>query len=82
MCIKQNKSTILASGISEAMHCTAFGLLIGILALLAFSVLNGRTQNMIDEISDGTVRLVNFAVGHRSVMQLESLQGGAASRLV
>jgi biopolymer transport protein ExbB len=73
-CIKQNKATILARGISEAMHCTAFGLLVGILALLAFSVLNGRTQNMIDSISDGTVKLVNLAVGHRSAMNLESLR--------
>ena len=75
-CIKGNKATVLASGISEAMHCTAFGLLVGILALLAFSILNGRTQTMVDDIGDGVVALVNLAVGHRSVMKQDSLGSG------
>jgi len=77
-CIKQNKATILARGISEAMHCTAFGLLVGIMALLAFSVLNGRTQSMIDDISDGTVLLVNLAVGHRTAMKMDGMEQGAS----
>lgn len=69
-CIEQNKATILAKGISEAMSCTAFGLSVGIIALLAFSVLNGRTQYLIDEISEGTVYLMNLAVGNRKTMKL------------
>ena len=70
MCISQNKATILAKGISEAMNCTAFGLLVGILSLLAFSVLNGRTQYLMDEISETSVFLMNLAVNHRKVMKL------------
>jgi len=70
MCIDQNKATILAAGISEAMNCTAFGLGVGIFALLGFSVLNGRTQTMMDDISDSTVYLMNVAVGNRKVMNL------------
>lgn len=69
-CIGNNKSTILAKGISEAMNCTAFGLLVGILALLGFSALNGRTQAMLDDISDSTVQLMNLAVMHRSSMKI------------
>ena len=69
-CIEQNKATILAKGISEAMNCTAFGLGVGITALLGYSVLNGRTQTMIDGISDTTVHLMNVAVGNRKVMKL------------
>ena len=69
-CIEQNKATILAKGISEAMNCTAFGLGVGITGLLGFSVLNGRTQKMIDDISDGTVYLMNLAVGNRKAMKL------------
>jgi biopolymer transport protein ExbB/TolQ len=46
------KATMLARGISEAMNCTAFGLLVGILSLLAFSVLNGKTQALIDDINE------------------------------
>jgi biopolymer transport protein ExbB/TolQ len=69
-CIEQNKATILAQGISEAMNCTAFGLLVGICSLLAFSVLNGRTQHLLDDISDATVYLMNLAVGNRRAMKL------------
>jgi len=69
-CIGQNKATILAAGISEAMNCTAFGLGVGIFSLLGFSVLNGRTQSMLDDISDTTVYLLNVAVANRKVLKL------------
>jgi biopolymer transport protein ExbB/TolQ len=68
-CIDQNKATILAAGISEAMNCTAFGLGVGIFALLGFSVLNGRTNNMLDDISESTVYLLNLAVANRKLMR-------------
>ena len=38
------KARILAEGISEAMNCTAFGLLVAIIGLIGFAVLNGKTQ--------------------------------------
>ncbi|MCC6746454.1 MAG: MotA/TolQ/ExbB proton channel family protein [Deltaproteobacteria bacterium] len=68
-CIKQNKATILAKGISEAMNCTAFGLFVGILALLAYSVLNGRTQHLLDDINDGVTQILNLAVSHRKALK-------------
>ena len=77
-CIDQNKATILAQGISEAMNCTAFGLLVGICSLLAFSVLNGRTQHMLDDISDATVYLMNLAAGNRRAMKLPPVAGAVA----
>ena len=51
-----DKATLLAAGISEAMNCTAFGLLTGICALLAYSVLNGFTQTILDEINHNTLK--------------------------
>jgi biopolymer transport protein ExbB len=51
-----DNATLLAAGISEAMNCTAFGLLTGIMALLAFSVLNGRTQSVMESINLQTHR--------------------------
>ena len=51
-----DKATMLAAGISEAMNCTAFGLLVGILALFAFSILNGVTQGILDEINHLSLR--------------------------
>jgi len=69
-CIEQNKAAILAQGISEAMNCTAFGLLVGICSLLAFSILNGRTQILLDEISKAVVYLMNLASANRRAMKL------------
>ena len=71
---QQSKAELLAAGISEAMNCTAFGLIVGITALLAYSVLNGRTQLLIDEINESTVSVLNLATGHREAMKLEGLR--------
>ncbi|MCC6746455.1 MAG: MotA/TolQ/ExbB proton channel family protein [Deltaproteobacteria bacterium] len=59
------KATLLAKGISEAMNCTAFGLLVGIVSLLAFSVLNGMTQSRIDDINEVSAQVMNLISGSR-----------------
>ncbi|MBI3182808.1 MAG: MotA/TolQ/ExbB proton channel family protein [Myxococcales bacterium] len=60
-----DKATILAAGISEAMNCTGFGLLTAIPALVAFSVLNGRTQALINDINETSVSVLNLIVSNR-----------------
>ena len=54
------KATLLAKGISEAMNCTAFGLMVGITSLLAFSLLNGKTQAIIDDINHVSAQVQNL----------------------
>jgi biopolymer transport protein ExbB/TolQ len=63
------KATLLAKGISEAMNCTAFGLITAVPALLAFAVLNGWTQGVLDDINEVSVQVVNLVVGHRQAMK-------------
>src|ERR1700753_4176432 len=63
------KATLLAKGISEAMNCTAFGLITAIPALLFFAILNGWTQNILDDINEVSVQVVNLVVGHRNAMK-------------
>lgn len=60
-----DKATILANGISEAMNCTGFGLLTAIPALVAFSVLMGRTQSLINDINETSVSVLNLIVSNR-----------------
>jgi len=60
------KATLLAKGISEAMNCTAFGLMVGIGALLSFSVLNGKTQGLVDDINETTVQVMNMVHGAKT----------------
>ncbi len=60
-----DKATILAAGISEAMNCTGFGLLTAIPAIIAFSVLMGRTQNIINDINETSVSVLNLIVANK-----------------
>ena len=60
-----DKATILAAGISEAMHCTEFGLFTAIPSLILFSVLNGRTQALINDINETSVSVLNLIVNNR-----------------
>ena len=65
-----DKATILANSISEAMNCTAFGLFVGILALVMYSVLQGRTQIMVDDINESSVGLLNLIVANKDKMKI------------
>jgi biopolymer transport protein ExbB/TolQ len=65
-----DKATILASSISEAMNCTAFGLATAIPALVAYSVLQGRTQSMVDEINETSVAVLNLIVANKDKMKM------------
>jgi biopolymer transport protein ExbB len=65
-----DKATILANSISEAMNCTAFGLLTAIPALVAYSVLQGRTQHMVDEINETAVAVLNLIVANKDKMKM------------
>jgi biopolymer transport protein ExbB/TolQ len=60
-----DKATILSAGISEAMNCTAFGLIVAIPALVAFSVLMGRTQSLINDINETSVAVLNLIVNNK-----------------
>jgi biopolymer transport protein ExbB len=67
------KATLLAEGISEAMNCTAFGIGVALVGLLGFAMLNGKTQQLSDDINEVSVQVVNLVVSHRAAMK-----GGAA----
>ena len=71
-----SRATMLARGISEAMNCTAFGLLAAIIALIGFAVLNGKTQGLLDDINGATVQVMNLVVNNRSKVNLQGAQQG------
>jgi biopolymer transport protein ExbB len=68
-----SKATMLAQGISEAMNCTAFGLISAITALIGFAILNGKTQGLLDDINAATVQVMNLVVNNRSKVNLEGM---------
>lgn len=69
------KSALLADGIHEAIHCTAFGLGVAIFALLWYSVFQGKTQSLIDDINEGTVRVLNAVVANRDKLKVKGAAG-------
>lgn len=60
-----DKATILSNGIAEAMNCTAFGLITAIPSLIAFSLLMGRTQHLINDINETSVSVLNLIISNK-----------------
>jgi biopolymer transport protein ExbB len=69
------KAVLLAKGISEAMNCTAFGLGTAIPGLVAFSILSGTTQNIVDDINESTVRMLNLILANRDKLNTADVRG-------
>jgi len=59
------KASLLTAGIAEAMHCTAFGLIVAVPAVLAYSFLHNRAQHLIDDINEISIRTFNFILANR-----------------
>lgn len=63
------KATLLAASISEAMNCTAFGLLVAIPLLGLFGFLQTKVQDVVADIHEGAVATLNFIVSNREKFQ-------------
>lgn len=46
------KAELLAVGISEAMNCTGYGLVVAIFSLVCFAWMQGKTQSLVDEMKE------------------------------
>ncbi|QQD18883.1 MotA/TolQ/ExbB proton channel family protein [Spongiibacter nanhainus] len=57
------KANMLSAGISEAMSCTAFGLMVAIPALLLHSWLQSKTMTLIDSLEAVSARFVRLGSG-------------------
>lgn len=54
------RQTILAAGISEAMNCTAFGLVVAISTMVMHSLLTSKATHLIEEIDEFGVKLLDL----------------------
>lgn len=52
-----DRATMLSRGISEAMNCTAFGLIVAIPALVAYAVFQNKTDKMISSMTEATTQI-------------------------
>jgi biopolymer transport protein ExbB len=59
------KATVLARGIALAMNTTAAGLIVAIVNMIAYSILGSKSNNLIEEIDECSVRFLNFLFAQR-----------------
>lgn len=57
-----DRATLLSKGISEAMNCTAFGLVVAIPALVAYAVYQNRTDRLISQLTETTTQVFHDLV--------------------
>jgi biopolymer transport protein ExbB len=61
---QMTKATLLASGVSEAMHATAYGLIMAIPALVMYSVLQNRINKLSEDMTQAGLRIYNLLGFH------------------
>lgn len=54
------RQKILAIGISEAMHCTAFGLMAAIFTMITHGVLSNKANRIIEQVDEFGVKLLDL----------------------
>jgi len=70
-----DKSTMLSAGISEAMNCTAYGLIAAIPPLVAYSILQGRSQEINDDISASVATTINMVLRNKDKLNIDAIEG-------
>jgi len=63
------KAARLSQGISEALNCTAFGLLTAIIAIVAFGFFQLRIGRAINDMVESSMSLMNLVVSNRDKMK-------------
>jgi biopolymer transport protein ExbB/TolQ len=54
-----DRATLLSKGISEAMNCTAFGLVVAIPALVAYAIYQNKTDKAVTALTESTTEIFN-----------------------
>ncbi len=72
-----DKAALLAAGISEAMNCTAFGLIAAIPALVMFSILQNRANRLAEDMNQSSLRVFNWLSYAYEPAGFKSFRGAA-----
>ena len=63
------KAQMLSTGISEALHCTAFGLGVAVIAIVAFGFFQLRIGRAINDMREGSMTMMNLVASNRDKMK-------------
>jgi biopolymer transport protein ExbB/TolQ len=59
------KAEMLSRGISEALYCTAAGLMVAVLAILAYGYFQVRIGRIINDMQESSMSMMNLVVANR-----------------
>ncbi len=59
------KAEILSKGIAEALNCTAFGLFVAILAILAYGYFQVKISRAVNDMVESSMSLMNLVASNR-----------------
>jgi biopolymer transport protein ExbB/TolQ len=59
------RQKVLSDGIAEALNCTAFGLLVAILAMIFHSWLSAKAATLIEEVDEYSVKLIDLLTARK-----------------
>lgn len=74
------RATLLGKGISEALNSTAFGLVAAIPALIAFAVLQNKTDKIINEITETSSKIYHDILFHSEGNAAEASTSASAEK--
>lgn len=64
------KAAMLSKGISHALNCTAFGLLVAIVSIVAFGFFQIKISRIINDMLESSMNLMNLVVANRDKMKI------------
>jgi biopolymer transport protein ExbB len=74
-----DKAALLSNGISEAMNCTAYGLIVAIPALIAYAVLQNRANVVAEDINQAGLKAFNWLSFSYDAVSLKASAGAGAT---
>jgi biopolymer transport protein ExbB len=63
------KAAMLSKGISEALNCTAFGLVVAIIAILSYGYFQVRVGRLLNDVVESSMSLMNIVTANRDKMK-------------
>jgi biopolymer transport protein ExbB len=73
------KANLLAGSISEAMNCTAFGLMVAVPLLFVHSFLQSKTSQLISSLETGAVKFLTIVADRQSAKAQTRLEAAQAA---
>lgn len=73
------KANLLAASISEAMNCTAFGLMVAVPLLFTHSFLQSKTSQLISSLETGAVKFLTIVADRQSAKAQARLDAAQAA---